>query len=87
MFKVQILASQRSLRPGSRQFKGENEVDAYRENGLYKYTRGATTDYYEASKLRKQLAAKFPEAFVIAFKNGAKMNINEAIMEFKKQKK
>ena len=87
VFKVQILASQRSLRPGSRQFKGENEVDAYRENGLYKYTRGATTDYYEASKLRKQLAAKFPEAFVIAFKNGVKMNINEAIMEFKKQKK
>lgn len=87
VFKVQILASQRSLRPGSKQFKGENEVDAYRENGLYKYTRGATTDYYEASKLRKQLAAKFPEAFVIAFKNGVKMNINEAIMEFKKQKK
>lgn len=87
VFKVQILASQRSLRPGSRQFKGENEVDAYRENGLYKYTRGATTNYYEASKLRKQLAAKFPEAFVIAFKNGVKMNINEAIMEFKKQKK
>ena len=87
VFKVQILASQRSLRPGSRQFKGENEVDAYRENGLYKYTRGATTNYYEASRLRKQLAAKFPEAFVIAFKNGVKMNINEAIMEFKKQKK
>ena len=87
LFKVQILASQRSLRPGSQQFKGEKEVDCYRDNGMYKYTCGATTDYYEASRLRKQLAAKFPEAFIIAFKKGVRMNINEAITEFKKQKK
>lgn len=87
VFKVQILASQRSLRPGSQQFKGEKEVDSYLDNGLYKYTCGATTDYYEASRLRKQLLAKFPEAFIIAFKKGVRMNINEAITEFKNKKK
>lgn len=87
VFKVQILASQRSLRPSSQQFKGEKEVDSYLDNGLYKYTCGATTDYYEASRLRKQLLAKFPEAFIIAFKKGVRMNINEAITEFKNKKK
>ena len=87
VFKVQILASQRSLRPGSQQFKGEKEVDSYLDNGLYKYTCGATTNYYEASRLRKQLLAKFPEAFIIAFKKGVRMNINEAITEFKNKKK
>ena len=34
-------------------------------------------------RLRKQVLDKFPEAFIIAFRNGAKMNVNEAIREFK----
>ncbi|MGN0221505.1 MAG: N-acetylmuramoyl-L-alanine amidase [Prevotella sp.] len=87
VFKVQILTSQRSLRPGSQQFKGEKEVDFYHDAGLYKYTCGATADFSEASRLRKQLLAKFPEAFIVAFKNGMRMDINEAITEYKKKKK
>ncbi len=87
VFKVQILASSRSLRPGSSQFKGLENVGSYDEGGLKKYTYGATPDYNEACRLRRQVVEKFPEAFVVAFKDGEKVNINQAIREFKANKK
>ena len=42
-----------------------------------------STNYNEIYRLRKQVLDKFPEAFIIAFRNGEKMNVNEAIREFK----
>lgn len=86
IFKVQILTSSRQLRPGSQQFKGIEDVDSYQENGLIKYTSGASTNYNEIYRLRKSLLEKFPEAFIIAFKNGEKMNVVEAIKEFKQNR-
>ena len=83
VFKVQIIASSRSLRPGSGQFKGLTGVESYEENGMVKYTYGASTDYNEIYRLRKSILDKFPEAFIIAFKDGVKTNINKAIREFK----
>lgn len=51
-----------------------------------KYTYGASTDYNEIYRLRKTILDKFPEAFIIAFKNGKKMNVSQAIREFKSKK-
>lgn len=83
IFKVQILASSRMLRPGSSQFKGLDNVDSYREGGLIKYTYGASENYNEINRLRKTLVEKFPQAFIVAFKNGEKINVAQAIKEFK----
>lgn len=83
VFKVQILASGQRLAAGNSHFKGLDGVDCYEENGLYKYTYGASADYNEIYRLRKSVLDKFPEAFIIAFKNGEKMNVNQAIREFK----
>lgn len=86
VFKIQIFASSRSIRPGSSQFKGLEDVDCYNENDLMKYTYGSSTDYNEIYRLRKTILDKFPEAFIIAFKNGKKMNVSQAIREFKSKK-
>ena len=83
VFKVQILASSRSLRSDSSQFCGETDVDSYTENDMTKYTIGSSANYNEIFRLRKTLLGKFPQAFIIAFKDGTKMNINDAIREFK----
>ena len=37
----------------------------------------------EIYRLRKQILDRFPDAFIVAFKNGNKMDINAAIQEFK----
>ena len=87
VFKVQILASGSKLAPSSPQFKGVTGVDSYQEGGLYKFTVGASTDYNEIYQLRKSLLEKFPQAFIIAFKDGQKTDVRQAIEEFKKRKK
>lgn len=86
IFKVQILVSSRVLRKGDAHFKGEENYDSYQENGMVKYTIGASANYNEIYQLRKSLLDKFPEAFIIAFKNGKKYDVNQAIREFKQNK-
>lgn len=86
VFKVQILAVSGELKADDARLKGESGAEFYTENGLYKYTVGASTDYNEIYRLRKTLSDKFPEAFIIAFKNGEKMNVQEAVKEFKNNK-
>lgn len=86
IFKVQILVSNRVLRKGDAHFKGEEDYDSYQEGGMVKYTIGSSANYNDIYKLRKSLLDKFPEAFIIAFKNGQKYDVNQAIREFKQNK-
>ena len=87
VFKVQIVVTSTKQGSKSSHLKGETDVDYYVEGGLYKYTKGATTDYNESLRLRKQLQAKFPQCFIIAFKNGEKMDVRQAIQEWKNNRK
>ena len=87
VFKVQIFASSVKLKVNDARFKKHHDAVFYQENGMYKYTIGASEDYNAINRLRKELLADFPEAFVIAFKNGDRMNVVEAVREFKSQKK
>ena len=87
VFKIQIAASNHNLPSNSAQFKGVDSVDCYQENGMFKYTYGASSNYNEVYRLRKSLLDKFPQAFIIAFKDGQKMDINAAIREFKSKRK
>ena len=82
IFKVQIIASPTRIRRNSPQFKGLKDVGYFRENDMVKYTYGASADYNEINRLRKSIANKFPDAFVIAFKDGERMDVNKAIREF-----
>ena len=87
VFKVQILTSNRRLRNGDTHLQGLTDYDCYEEDGLVKYTAGASSNYNEIYRLRKQLLEKFPQAFIIAFKDGKKMDVNAAIREFVYNKK
>ena len=86
VFKLQIFVSNRTLRKGDAHFKGETDYDSYQEGNMVKYTMGASTNYNEIYRLRKSLAEKFPEAFIVAFKNGKKYDVNQAIREFKQNR-
>ena len=86
VFKLQIFVSGRELRKGDAHFKGETDYDSYKEGNVYKYTLGNSTNYNEIYRLRKSLSEKFPEAFIIAFKNGQKYDVNQAIREFKQNR-
>ncbi|MCQ2113019.1 MAG: N-acetylmuramoyl-L-alanine amidase [Bacteroidaceae bacterium] len=82
VFKVQLFASQREIKKGSAEMKGL-DADSFKEGDLYKYTYGATTDYNEILRIKKEIASKFPDTFIVAFKDGVKMNTNEAIKQWR----
>ena len=83
VFKLQIFVGDRMLRKGDAHFKGETDFDSFKEGNLVKYTIGSSTNYNEIYRLRKEKLDKFPEAFIIAFKNGEKYDVNQAIREFR----
>lgn len=86
VFKVQIMASTSSKKFKKSQLNGQGEVKCYQEGGFYKYTVGESEDYDEMMKVRDALIGNFPEAFVIAFKGGKRIDTREAIREFRANK-
>lgn len=87
VFKIQIMVCHNKLKEGDRQLKGLKGCDYYQENGDWKCTYGASNNYNEIARMRKQILDLFPSCFIIAFKNGEKMNVNQAIKEFMQNKK
>lgn len=86
VFKVQIMANATKEAKNSPRFKGYDGIDMYEEGGMYKYTIGASTNYNAINRLRASLATEFPGCFVVAFRNGKKMNVTEAIRIFKQRR-
>ncbi len=85
-FKIQILTSSKPLAKNDKRLKGLKGVDYYKEKDIYKYTYGASGDYNKVLRTKRTITAKFKDAFIIAFRGGEKMNVNEAIAEFKKRR-
>jgi len=79
VFKIQIFTSRKKLPPNAPDFKGIKEVAFYEEDGLYKYTVGAESDYNKILNLRNEIKTKFPEAFIIAFKGNSKISVKDAL--------
>ncbi len=77
IFKLQIMASRKALDTKSKQFKGLSDVDYYKENDYFKYTVGHTTSASAIKKLKQDVKNQFPDAFIIAFKNGEKLSFSQ----------
>ena len=86
VFKVQILACATPLKANDKRLKGHKDVDKYFENGLYKYTIGESANYDEICQLQKSLSDQFPQTFIVAFRNGQRMDIQEAKRAYRKNK-
>lgn len=83
IFKIQILTSDKKLSTNHKLFKGLSPVSYYQEKGIYKYTYGESTDYNQVLQTKRKIEARFKGAFIIAFKNNKKIDVNKAIKEFK----
>lgn len=80
VFKVQISASSRNLETTPSNFKGLNNVTKEKGSVIYKYFYEEANSYTEAKKNLEVAKEKgFDSAFIVAFKNGEKINISEAV--------
>jgi len=80
VFKVQLSASAKKLDLTPSNFKGLKNITSSYNNGLYKYMFGATSSHEEAKKLLQEAKNKgYTTAYLIAFKDGKSINIQDAI--------
>lgn len=84
-YKVQFSSSDKKIPLTSNQFKQLKGVSEYVENGMYKYTVGNFDDLNDAMNLQKEVRnSGFKEAFVVAFKDGKRINMKDALLLQKK---
>lgn len=83
IFKVQILSSTSRLKIDDAAFKALTGVESYQDGSTYKYTVGHSADIDEIKQLRKTVADRFPEAFVVAFVDGIRTDLHHAIQQAK----
>jgi N-acetylmuramoyl-L-alanine amidase len=80
VFKIQIATSSVKLELVPENFKGVEGVSIYEAGGLYRYTVGNEKNMTAANSLQLQLRAKgFEDAFIVAFSDGERIAISEAI--------
>lgn len=72
-YRIQILTSNKILEKGSTEFKGLYPIWRYFDNKLYKYTYEATSSLEDATKILRKVKNKFPQAFIVQFKNGKRI--------------
>ncbi|MDC1060661.1 N-acetylmuramoyl-L-alanine amidase [Flavobacteriaceae bacterium] len=80
IFKVQIAAISKSIDLSRKNFKGLTNLSKEKSGNLYRYFYGQTDSYDQAEKLKKKAIKKgYEHAFLVAYKDGVKIKISEAI--------
>ncbi len=80
VFKVQIAAGSKKLATKSYNFNGLDQVSRQKSNTIYRYFYGNTASYSAAAELLNTAISKgFPDALIVAYKDGEKISIKQAL--------
>ena len=80
IFMVQIAASRKKLTKNNFSFRGLTNIEMKIIDNYYKYYNGSTSSITEIRKVLKTTRSiGFKDAFLVAFKNGTKISIKEAL--------
>ena len=83
IFKVQIAAGSRRLETKSYNFKGLKGIAIEKIGNGYKYFYGETSNYAKIKEQRVEARKKgYSSCFIVAFKDGEKISIKEALKTF-----
>lgn len=82
IFRVQITTSPKAIATNPENFNGLSPIWEYKADNTYRYTYGEAFSLSEATFLQKTAREKgYKDAFVVAFKNGQRISVNEALKE------
>lgn len=80
VFKVQLAASSKKIEPKPYNFKGLKEISSEKEDKLFKYFYGNTSDYNEIKKMAVFAKSKgYPDSFIVAYQNGKRVKVSQVM--------
>lgn len=79
VYKLQILVSSKKRSLNDPIFKGRKDVEELKENVGYKYFIGSSTNYDEVAALKSKLGNTFSGAFIVAYKDGKRVNVKDSL--------
>lgn len=80
IFKVQLAASGKKLDTKPSNFMGLKDISREKEDKLYKYYYGETSDFNKIQIMKTFAQQKgYPSAYIVAFKKGKKVNVAEVL--------
>ncbi|WP_249989514.1 N-acetylmuramoyl-L-alanine amidase [Polaribacter sp. Z014] len=80
LFKVQIASGRNKIATKSYNFKGLKDVERISVGSYYKYYYGNSSNYSKVKKSLKLAKSKgYTSAFIVAFKNGEKVSVQDAV--------
>jgi N-acetylmuramoyl-L-alanine amidase len=80
-FKVQITSGVNSIPLNSDIFKDLSDVEVFKSNDTYKYAAGLKATYDEIVEYSKSVKNRYPDAFIIAVRNGQIIPVQDALQE------
>lgn len=84
IFKVQFTASNTQLELKPENFNGLTGVSEYQAENVFRYAVGAERNFKDADEIRKKLKdIGYRDAFIIAFKDGKRISVEDARKELK----
>ncbi len=79
VFKVHLVSSENRISLDSEIFEGLGPIEEYQASGAYTYLAGESQSYSEIAELHKKATRKFPDATIVAFKNGRLIKLERAL--------
>ena len=81
IFSVQIASSKNKIPTEPSSFKGQTGVRVIQDGRWYKYLVDQEINYHDALVRCQEIKTSFPDAFVVASRNGKLIPLNEALLE------
>jgi phospholipid/cholesterol/gamma-HCH transport system substrate-binding protein len=80
VFKVHLISTENKVPADAEIFKEvETEIEEYTTSGVYSYLTGSTNSYDEIAELHTKVKKNFPDATIVAFKNGRLIKLEKAL--------
>lgn len=79
IYKIHLISSPAKLSTESTFFKGLGPIEEMKVSETYNYMAGKSTDFDQISKLLETARINFPDASLVAFKNGRKIKLEKVI--------
>lgn len=81
VYKVHLISSPAKLSVESTFFKGLGPIEELKVSDTYNYMAGESTDFNKINELLNIARVNFPDASLVAFKNGRKIKLEKAIQK------